>query len=96
MLHYWYFWKPAPYLCKESGVYTHYALGLIPLLYHSILLIYPPPLLPPFFLKSAIPLGKLQELISYLKLTIPELTTKGKIRLYLHDRAQLLAIYCSR
>ena len=45
------------------------------------------------FLRCTICTEKLQQLISKLKLTVPLSTTQGKMRLYLHIRVQLLALY---
>ena len=47
----------------------------------------------PFIYPLSICREKLQQLISESKLTVPVSTTQGKMRLYLHITAQLLALY---
>ena len=59
MPHYrYFFWKPAPHLCKESGVPTMPGVLSLPYINHSISFINA------YFLKSAILQEKLQQFIS--------------------------------
>ena len=43
MPHYWYFWKPSPHFCKDSGVPTMLVVLSLPLLLIILFLLSIPP-----------------------------------------------------
>ena len=82
--HYWYFWKPSPDFCKESGLPTMLVVLFLP--FTIIPLIYP-------LFKMCHLHRETATINQLIKSAVPVSTTQGKMRFYLHIRVQLLALY---
>ena len=72
MSHYWYFWKFAPHLCKESRVPTMLVVLSLPFINHSMPFIYP------LFFKMCHPHRKIATINQLIKIDSSSIKYSGE------------------